>query len=125
MFPPSGGGGNNPQSKQVTTLFNRNRPGGLAQGGAQGSAGGQGMTPPAAGSVGEHLAEAFKGITAQEPGAMESLRAFLLALQELGGQSSQQPPATEPGAMEQRPTGFPGIAPAAAQSAPSGRAPLG
>jgi len=123
MFPPSGGG-NNPQSKQVVSLFNRSRPGGLAQGAAPSpGAGGQGMAPPAAGSVGDHLAEAYRGIVQQEPGAMESLRAFLLSLQELGGQSSQAP-APEQGAVE-RPAGFSGIAPASAQSAPSTRGPLG
>ena len=122
MFPPSGG--NDPRAKQVTSYFNRPRPGGLAQGSAPAGMGvGAGAAPPSAGSVGEHLAEAYRGIASGEPGAMESLRAFFMALQQLG-EPLQNQSAPEQGAP-QRPAGFPAIAPNAAQSVPNGRAPLG
>jgi hypothetical protein len=131
MFPPGGGqGGSNPQQAAVRTLFGSPNPGGLAQGAAPGAAnsGGAGATPPAAGSVGEHLAEAFRGIVANEPGAIESLQAFFMALQEAvpsQGQGPEPPPqGAGPSAMESRPTGFPGIAPGAAQSAPNPRGPV-
>jgi len=123
MFPP-GGGGNDPRMKQVATALSRQRPGGLAQGGAPSMGGGGGApTPTPAQSVGDHLAEAYRGIVKQEPGAMESLKAFFLALQELGGGAQGQP--SPAGNEVPQSAGFPGIAPGSAQSVPSNRAPIG
>lgn len=122
MFPP---GGNNPNRKMLQTMMSRNRPGAL-----QPPPGGQTQATPAMEtgapgqpgppiSVGDHLAEALRGIFAGEPGALESLQAFTAALQKAAipfqGQESQ-------GA---RPTGFPAVAPNSAQGAPIHQGPLG
>jgi hypothetical protein len=127
MFPPGGGqGGSNPQQAAVRTLFGSPNPGGLAQGAAPAAAGGApGAAPPAATSVGDHLAEAFRGSVAGEPGSEEALQSFFLALkQSMEGSLSQEAQPAGPSAMESRPTGFPGIAPGAAQSAPNPRGPV-